>query len=188
MKRALVLLAALALAGCAADAASYDDMSSQESAVESAPAPSPEPETAPPPTSEADMRVIRDACEMKCAVGRTSCHVACGANEYWCNVNCDGDEDICRGQCQVDFPNAVGDQAPAPEESEEDMRIRQLYLACYNNCGNYYFSCLLVYCHMTSNMNCAAQANENACSCEAGCSGEQSSCWEGCSNLFNHRN
>jgi hypothetical protein len=85
--------------------------------------------------------------------------------------------------------SVLGDEVPAPGETEEDMRIRQLYLACYNSCGNGFFSCMFLECHMAAGSNCAATANpESACQCEGSCSGEQSQCWEGCSNLFNHAN
>lgn len=98
------------------------------------------------------------------------------------------------GGCMAEEPayEGVASQESAVEETpaptpEEDMRIRQLYVACYNSCGNVFFSCMFIYCHMAVGSNCAAQADpDRSCSCEDSCSGEQSSCWAGCSNLFNH--
>lgn len=87
--RKVILVFVLVMAGCMSEGdAAYDDVASQESAVESAPLPT------------EDMRIVRDACDHACDAQARRCMAECPNAVDWCVGGCDGDGDICHGTCR----------------------------------------------------------------------------------------
>lgn len=138
--RKVILVCVLVMAGCMSEDVPYDDVASQESAVEETPAPDPETDETPvpgqgleelPSLDQDDMRVVRNACESICAINAAICNDDCRRNAPvdWCYASCD--PDICRGDCERKYPDIAAPPGADMQGGNQTDCCRGAYRACH---------------------------------------------------------
>ena len=179
----VVCALAMALgAGCMAK--DINDVASQESAVESAPAPTPEDETPAPEPSENEMRAIAVYCAQSCVRTAGTCYDRCAnttnhnADESACDDVCHAQMGDCQNMCarvfgQPGLVAEVPDEVPAPNADEDNFIARRV---CLFYCSEDNINALAL-CHTLrlsglsheEEVQCQQDANRDRVDCEDDC-------------------
>lgn len=172
------------LTGCMAADLGHDDVASQESAVESAPAPTPEDETPATEPTESEMRSIAAYCSRSCVVSAGQCYDHCAnttnhnADESACDDVCHAQMGDCQDMCARVFgqPFLVADEVPAPNTDEDNFIARRV---CQFYCGDTYDNALDL-CH-TLRLEGLSHEEEEQCRQDA--SRDRSDCMDDCDSI-----